>query len=306
MLKSLLFAMIGLFTFSQVQAEERVVATVNGTPILQSQVNAVMGKKGSQRAALDKIIDDMLTEKAIKESGVKVNQAEVNRIVEDIAAKNGLTYGQFLDALDYQGISLTAFKQQISRQMLMAGVRNHAIQNSVDVTREQVDALGKQMLDEAKAKGTAQKVMGKEYEVRHILLKLNPLLNDAQAKAELERIRSEIISGKMTFADAALKYSKDYLSGANGGSLGYAFPEAYVGPFAKMVETTPQGTISAPFKSEFGWHILEVTGSRDGDKTEDAYRQKAYEQIVNSQLQEATKDWVKALRKNADIQYFDK
>ena len=276
MLKSLLFAMIGLFTFSQVQAEERVVATVNGTPILQSQVNAVMGKKGSQRAALDKIIDDMLTDKAIKESGVKVNQAEVNRIVEDIAAKNGLTYGQFLDALDYQGISLNAFKQQISRQMLMAGVRNHAIQNSVDVTREQVDALGKQMLDEAKAKG------------------------------ELERIRSEIISGKMTFADAALKYSKDYLSGANGGSLGYAFPEAYVGPFAKMVETTPQGTISAPFKSEFGWHILEVTGSRDGDKTEDAYRQKAYEQIVNSQLQEATKDWVKALRKNADIQYFDK
>ena len=330
MLKSLLFAMIGLFTFSQVQAEERVVATVNGTPILQSQVNAVMGKKGSQRAALDKIIDDMLTDKAIKESGVKVNQAEVNRIVEDIAAKNGLTYGQFLDALDYQGISLNAFKQQISRQMLMAGVRNHAIQNSVDVTREQVDALGKQMFDEAKAKGTAQKVMGKEYEVRHILLKLNPLLNDAQAKAELERIRSEIISGKMTFADAALKYSKDYLSGANGGSLGYAFPEAYVGPFlqmdlhkllgslgyafpeayvgpfAKMVETTPQGTISAPFKSEFGWHILEVTGSRDGDKTEDAYRQKAYEQIVNSQLQDATKDWVKALRKNADIQYFDK
>jgi len=71
-----------------------------------------------------KIIDDMLTDKAIKESGVKVNQAEVNRIVEDIAAKNGLTYGQFLDALDYQGISLNAFKQQISRQMLMAGGRD--------------------------------------------------------------------------------------------------------------------------------------------------------------------------------------
>ena len=43
MLKSLLFAMIGLFTFSQVQAEERVVATVNGTPILQSQVKCCNG-----------------------------------------------------------------------------------------------------------------------------------------------------------------------------------------------------------------------------------------------------------------------
>ena len=166
--------------------------------------------------------------------------------------------------------------------------------------------MGKQKHDEAKTKSTAQTRKGKKDEVCHIFFKLKPLLNEGPAKAELERIRSEIISGKMTFADAALKYSKDYLSGANGGSLGYAFPEAYVEPFAKAVETTPQGTISAPFKSEFGWHILEVTGSRDGDKTEDAYRQKAYEQIVNSQLQEATKDWVKALRKNADIQYFDK
>lgn len=54
----------------------------------------------------------------------------------------------------------------------------------------------KQMPDEAKAKGTAQKVMGKEYEVRHILLKLNPLLNDAQAKAELERIVARLFLAK--------------------------------------------------------------------------------------------------------------
>lgn len=304
--KSLLCAFLGAFVVSNAIAEERVVATVNGQPILQSQVNAAMGKRGDFNAALDKVIDDILVDKAIKESKVQVNQAEVNRIVEDIAARNGLTYGQFLDALDYQGISLAAFKQQIANQMKMAGVRNQAIQNSVDVTREQVESLGKKMMDEAKANGTEQKVIGKQYEVRHILLKLNPLLNDDQAKAQLEQIRSDILSGKTSFADAALKYSKDYLSGANGGSLGYAFPEAYVGPFAKAVQTTPKGTISAPFKSEFGWHILEVTGERDGDRTEDAYRQKAYEQLVNSQLQDSAKDWVKALRKTADIQYFNK
>ena len=304
--KSLLCAFLGAFVVSNAIAEERVVATVNGQPILQSQVNAAMGKRGDFNTALDKVIDDILVDKAIKESKVQVNQAEVNRIVEDIAARNGLTYGQFLDALDYQGISLAAFKQQIANQMKMAGVRNQAIQNSVDVTREQVESLGKKMMDEAKANGTEQKVIGKQYEVRHILLKLNPLLNDDQAKAQLEQIRSDILSGKTNFADAALNYSKDYLSGANGGSLGYAFPEAYVGPFAKAVQTTPKGTISAPFKSEFGWHILEVTGERDGDRTEDAYRQKAYEQLVNSQLQDSAKDWVKALRKTADIQYFNK
>ena len=177
-----------------------------------------------------------------------------------------------------------------------------ASQNSA-VTREEVVALGQKMLDEAKSQGTAQKVTGKEYEVRHILLKLNPMLNDAQAKAELTRIRSDIIAGKMTFSDAALKYSKDYLSGANGGSLGYAFPAPQ---FAQTVVQSKQGVISAPFKTEFGWHILEVTGTRDGDRTADAYTQKAYEHLVNSQLQDANKDWVKALRKTADIQYFNK
>ena len=306
-LKSFLLATLGCVAFtSMAQAGERVVATVDGIPILESQVRANMGKKGDRQSALDKIIDDLLVQKAIQESGVKIDPREIDRVVEDTAARNGLTYGQFLDALDYQGISLNTFRQQIANQMMMGAVRNKAINESVAVTREEVVALGQKMLDEAKSQGTAQKVMGKEYEVRHILLKLNPMLNDAQAKSELTRIRSDIIAGKMTFADAALKYSKDYLSGANGGSLGYAFPESYAPQFAQTVAQSKQGVISAPFKTEFGWHILEGTGTRDGDRTADAYTQKAYEHLVNSQLQDANKDWVKALRKTADIQYFNK
>lgn len=306
-LKSFLLATLGCVAFtSMAQAGERVVATVDGIPILESQVRANMGKKGDRQSALDKIIDDLLVQKAIQESGVKIDPREIDRVVEDTAARNGLTYGQFLDALDYQGISLNTFRQQIANQMMMGAVRNKAINESVAVTREEVVALGQKMLDEAKSQGTAQKVTGKEYEVRHILLKLNPMLNDAQAKAELTRIRSDIIAGKMTFADAALKYSKDYLSGANGGSLGYAFPESYALQFAQTVAQSKQGVISAPFKTEFGWHILEVIGTRDGDRTADAYTQKAYEHLVNSQLQDANKDWVKALRKTADIQYFNK
>lgn len=306
-LRSFLLVALGCVAFSSMaQAEERVVATVDGIPVLESQVRANMGKKGNRQSALDKIIDDILVQKAIQESGVKIDPREIDHIVEDTAARNGLTYGQFLDALDYQGISLNTFRQQIANQMVMGAVRNKAIQESIDVTREEVVALGQKMLDEAKSQGTAQKVTGKEYEVRHILLKLNPLLNDAQAKKQLAKIRSDIIAGKTTFADAALKYSKDYLSGANGGSLGYAFPETYAPQFAQTVVKSKQGVISEPFKTEFGWHILEVTGTRDGDLTTEAYTQKAYERLVNTQLQDATKDWVKALRKRANIQYFNK
>ena len=216
-----------------------------------------------------------------------------------------LSFGQLLDALDYQGINYHAYRQQIAQQVLMAEVRNHAISQSVDVTREQVEELAEKMQKEAKAKGKMENVKGTQYEVRHILLKLNPLLNDAQAKKQLTQIRADIVSGKMTFAEAALKYSKDYLSGANGGNLGYAFPEAYVGPFSQAIRTVKKGEISAPFKTEFGWHILEVTNTRQGDRTEEAYRQKAYEQIVNQQLQDSARDWVQALRKRADIKYLN-
>lgn len=304
--KSIFSVALAFFAMAtQVQAEEKVVATVNGVPVLESQIKPILNKRTSRQAAIDKVINDMLVNQAVKESGVKVNEEKIDQIIEGIAAQNGLTFGQLLDALDYQGINYHAYRQQIAQQVLMAEVRNHAISQSVDVTREQVEELAEKMKKEAKAKGKMENVKGTQYEVRHILLKLNPLLNDAQAKKQLTQIRADIVSGKMTFAEAALKYSKDYLSGANGGNLGYAFPEAYVGPFSQAIRTAKKGEISAPFKTEFGWHILEVTNTRQGDRTEEAYRQKAYEQIVNQQLQDSARDWVQALRKRADIKYLN-
>ncbi|MCI5764005.1 peptidylprolyl isomerase [Actinobacillus porcinus] len=306
-LKNMLFVAMGFMAFiGNAQAIEKVVATVDGNPILESQVQRALGKRANTEAnrlaALDSIIDDMLVQKAIQESGVKINPAQVDQIVQNIAAQNGLTYGQLLDALDYQGISITQFRANIANQILMSEVRNRSIGKNIDVSREQVEALSKQMLEQAKNSGNEKAITATEYKVRHILIKLNPLLNDAQAKSQLTQIRADILAGKTTFADAAKNYSKDYLSGANGGDLGFALPEIYAPEFAHTIKTTKQGVISAPFKTEFGWHILEVTDTRQGDVTADAYRQKAYEQLVNQQLQEESKDWIKALRKGANIQ----
>lgn len=306
-LKNMLFVAMGFMAFiGNAQAIEKVVATVDGNPILESQVQRALGKRANTEAnrlaALDSIIDDMLVQKAIQESGVKINPAQVDQIVQNIAAQNGLTYGQLLDALDYQGISITQFRANIANQILMSEVRNRSIGKNIDVSREQVEALSKQMLEQAKNSGNEKAITATEYKVRHILIKLNPLLNDAQAKSQLTQIRADILAGKTTFADAAKNYSKDYLSGANGGDLGFALPEIYAPEFAHAIKTTKQGIISAPFKTEFGWHILEVTDTRQGDVTADAYRQKAYEQLVNQQLQEESKDWIKALRKGANIQ----
>lgn len=290
--------------------EERVVALVNDTPIMASQVQRTLGKKKAtetaQRAALDRIIDDMLIQKATKEAGVKISPAAVNQAVENVAIQNGITYGQLLDALDYQGITLEQFKRNIAQQMAMEQVRHISIGKSIQVDPEQVKTLAKDLMAKDKAAGKLKKVAGQEHRVSHILLKTNPILNDAQAKAKLSGLVADINAGKISFEEAAKANSVDYGSGADGGDLGFNILEVYDPAFAKTAAKMKTGQISAPFKSQFGWHVLKVTDVREGDRTEDAYHQRAYQQLVNKQAEEASKDWIQALRKTANIQYVGK
>lgn len=310
--KSLLVALVTAIGISQtaIAIEERVVALVDGVPVMESQVQRALGKKANSeanhKAALEQIIDDLLVQKAVKEAGVKVNYTKVDQVIEDIAARNGITYGQLLDALDYQGITLEQYRQQIAQQMAMEQVRHISIGKSIQVDPKDVHAYAKELLEKDKANGKLKNVTGVQHRVSHILIKTTPVLNDIQAKAKLAQIVADIKAGKTTFEEAAKANSVDYLSAADGGDLGYNFLDIYDPAFAKAASTAKQEQITAPFKSQFGWHILKVTGTQQGDRTEDAYNQRAYEQLVDKQAQEAAKDWVKALRKTADVQYVGK
>lgn len=307
--KALLVAIVAVLTVSQsvLAAEERVVATVNGNMIMESQVLRALGKKAkteaNRQAALDNLIDEMLVQQAVKKLGIKIDPRQVDLAIEDVAARNGLTYGQLLDALDYQGISLNQYRQQIAQQMLMEAVRHQSIGQAIQVNPDEVRAKAQEMLAKDKANGKLKTVNGLEHRISHILIKTTPVLNDKQAKAKLSNIIADIKAGKTTFEQAAKANSVDYVSAADGGDLGFNFLETYDPTFAQVASKAKKNEISAPFKSQFGWHILKVTDTRQADRTEDAYAQRAYESIVNKQAQEASQDWIKTLRKSADIQY---
>ncbi|AUI65418.1 MULTISPECIES: peptidylprolyl isomerase [Glaesserella] len=306
--RSLFIAGFALLAFSTVSAEERVVATVDGYPIMQSQVKQALGKKANtdanRKAALESVIDDFVVQRAIQESGIKINYAYVDQVIENIAIQNGITYGQLLDYLDSQRITLNQYRQQIAHQMLMEQVRQQSIGKTIQVEPQQVQSLAKELLEKAKSSGKLQTVTGTEHRVSHILIKTTPVLNDAQAKAKLVSLVADIKAGKTTFEDAAKANSVDYASGADGGDLGFNFLDVYDPAFAKVAQKSKIGVISAPFKSQFGWHVLKVTDTRQGDRTEDAYLQKAYEQLVDKQAQAASKDWVKVLKSKSEIKYF--
>ncbi|MDP8170903.1 peptidylprolyl isomerase [Pasteurella skyensis] len=302
--KSSLVTLVTLLATNQfAMAQERVVALVDDHMIMESQVKRHMNRHSNHQKALEATIDDYLIQKAVKDSGVHIEYQQVNQVIENIIAQNGITYGQLLDALDYQGISFTDYAQKISDQMLMDQVRQVTIGKSVKVDPKDVQALAKQMLEKAKTKGSLKNATAKQYRISHILIKTNPILNDTQAKQKLMDLKAQINAGSITFEKAAEENSLDYISAADGGDLGWNFPDVYDPRFAKRIKSSKLGVISAPFQSKFGWHILKVTDTRQKDTTKEVYLQKAYRQLFEKQAREYSKDWVKALRKNARIEY---
>ncbi|WP_261816579.1 peptidylprolyl isomerase SurA [Vibrio gallicus] len=141
-----------------------------------------------------------------------------------------------------------------------------------------------------------------EVNARHILIKTSVILSDDGAKRELEDITRRIQSGEASFSDLAKQYSADPGSAARGGELGFQTPDLYVPEFKHKVETLPVDKISEPFKTVHGWHIVEVLGRRQVDRTDSAMKNKAYRILFNRKFNEEATAWLQELRASAFIE----
>ena len=146
-------------------------------------------------------------------------------------------------------------------------------------------------------KGEEQKVE-LQSKVRHILLETSEILNDQQAESKLKQIRQKIIDGA-DFAEMAKEHSKDIGSMLSGGDLGWSKPGMFVPEFEARVSEAEVGKISEPFKSNFGWHILEVQERRQEDITEDIIRNKAAQILTSRRFEDELQIWLRELRDEA-------
>lgn len=146
------------------------------------------------------------------------------------------------------------------------------------------------------------KVVVTQTHARHILIKTSALMTDAQAKAKLEELRKQILAGA-DFTKLAREYSDDTGSASDGGDLGWVDPGATVPIFEQEMDKLQVGQISEPFKSQYGWHIVQVLGHRKSDQTEEARKNKAYDAIYARKSDEILQDWLSQLRGSAYIEY---
>ncbi|KLV02437.1 peptidylprolyl isomerase [Photobacterium aquae] len=141
-----------------------------------------------------------------------------------------------------------------------------------------------------------------EVNARHILVKTSLILSDDAARKELMEARRQIMAGERTFADVAQSLSADPGSAVNGGDLGWQTPDIYVPEFKDKIESLPQGMISEPFQTVHGWHIVEVMGRRDVDRTDAAVKNRAYRILFSRKFNEEAQAWLQELRAGAFIE----
>jgi peptidyl-prolyl cis-trans isomerase SurA len=138
--------------------------------------------------------------------------------------------------------------------------------------------------------------------LRHILLRTSEIEDDATVRQKLTHMRDQILSSKEDFAVLAKTNSQDAGSAVNGGDLGWTQGDSFVPEFAATAESLKVNEISQPFHTQYGWHIMQLLGHRDFDNTADAARERAFEALRDSRVEEATELWLQQIRDESYVE----
>ncbi len=150
-------------------------------------------------------------------------------------------------------------------------------------------------------KRTGGKNVVTQTKVRHILLKMNEVISDFEAQTRLEGLKSRIDQGD-DFAELARANSEDTTTAANGGSLDWVNPGEMVPEFEEVMNNLSDNQVSTPFKSRFGWHLIQVLERRQFDNTQEALRVNAANQIKKRKIEEELQTWLRQLRDESYVE----
>ncbi|CAB1370002.1 peptidylprolyl isomerase [Denitratisoma oestradiolicum] len=136
---------------------------------------------------------------------------------------------------------------------------------------------------------------------RHILIKVNELVSEVEAKRKLETVKERLGHGG-DFAELAKLYSND-LSAAKGGDLGWLNQGDTVPEFERAMDSLAIGQVSDLVQSPFGWHLIQVQERRVDEGSAERKRLLARQALRERKAEEAYQDWVRQLRDRAYVEY---
>ncbi len=143
-----------------------------------------------------------------------------------------------------------------------------------------------------------------EVKASHILIKPSIILSEAKAEAQLQDLLDQINASEATFADLAKEFSEGPTS-VRGGDLGWSDPSNYDPAFKEALATMKVGEYHKPFRSSFGWHIIQLNDRRMTDATSQMNENRVYQILHNRKFGVESARWIKETRDEAYIEIFE-
>jgi peptidyl-prolyl cis-trans isomerase SurA len=150
--------------------------------------------------------------------------------------------------------------------------------------------------------GDSGPVMVEQVHARHILMRPNEVQDDATTRQRLEAIRERILAGE-DFGALASVTSEDPGSATHGGDLGWTAPGSFDPQFEEVLGGLEENEISEPFRTQFGWHIVQMLGKRTYDQSDDMRRQRVLSALRESKVDEETELWLRRMRDEAYVEF---
>lgn len=419
-------AVLTLLLCAQAMAEDarqwldRIVAVVNEDVIteteLKRQLQAVRRQLQQQdtRLPADEVLRPQVLERLIlarlqlqlaERSGIRIDDATLDRTLQNIAAQNKLGLKEFREVLEQDGYDFNSFLDDLRKDITVNRLRQREVDNRIIVTEQEIDhflttlatqgssddqyllahilvsvpeAATPERIDEARRKAEellSQLRAGADFVqvavthsagqqalqggdlgwrklgqlptlfadlavsmqegqisdlirspsgfhiiqlkdrrsadeerhvitqtlARHILILPNAPGAVREAQLHLERLRERILNGE-DFAAIANAHSEDRASAANGGSLGWVNPGDTVPEFETEMNELELNAISKPFKSRYGWHIVQVLERRQHDSTDEQRRARARDALRQRRIEEESELWLRRLRDEAYVE----
>jgi peptidyl-prolyl cis-trans isomerase SurA len=397
---------------------DRIIAVVDQSVITEQEladriatVSAQLEKNGTQlppqevleKQILERLIVDSLQMQLAAQTGLKVDDTQLDKTIERIAAQNKLDVEEFKATLEKDGINIRKFREDIRSEITISRLREREVENRLNVSEGEIDNFlttqanrseeqdefeishilirtpedaSPEDLQKAKAKteaalkklasgvafsevsasfsdapnaleggnlgyksgaqmpalfleslktmqvgevakpirspngfhilkltnkrGGSSPLVVDQTHARHILIKLSEVVSEKDGKHKMDIIKERLDNGTK-FEDMARQYSEDG-SANNGGDLSWVNPGDTVPQFEKAMNELKVNEISAPVRSPFGWHIIQVIERRKQDMSKEAARLKARQEIRARKSEEAYQDWVRELRDRAFVE----
>jgi peptidyl-prolyl cis-trans isomerase SurA len=398
---------------------DRVVAVVNNEVITRADLTnrtqmATLQLKAQgtptpphdvlERQVLERLISTSVQLQFAKETGLRVDDTELDRALQRIASENRLDLKSLRAAIEKDGIPFHKFREDIRDEIVMARLREREVDNRIVVTESEIDnfistqqtqtdrgeeynlahilvtvpenaspeqiqarrARVDQALSQLKSgadfrqvaasfsdapdalqgggmgwrdaarlpslfleavktlapgavsaplrsangfhilmlnerRGSTAPVIVNQTRARHILIRTNELVPEAEARRRLESIR-ERLENKADFAQLARQFSEDG-SNAKGGELGWLSPGDTVPEFERAMSALQPGQLSGPVQTPFGWHLIQVLERRNEDMSKERLRLDARRALRARKSDEAYQEWVRQRRDLAFIEY---